>query len=57
MENIVSLLLSRIESLIQERQKYISLEQTMIMLMQKIEKLEHEVRQIRERENEKKKNT
>jgi len=51
MENIVSLLLNKTKSLIQERQKYVALEQTMIMLMQKT-KLEHEVRKIQERENE-----
>jgi hypothetical protein len=47
MENIVSLLLSRTESLIQERKKSIALEQTMIMLMQKTKKMEQEVRQFR----------
>jgi hypothetical protein len=48
MESIVSLLLIRTESIIHEIQKTTALEQTMLMLIQKTEKLEQEVRHLQE---------
>jgi prophage DNA circulation protein len=50
MENLVSVLFNRTESLGQERHKTFSLEQTMAILLQRMERMEQEIKQSHERE-------